>query len=117
MPISGRSFLVSTFEAEELNLDDDEAAEFDFTKATTIGFDFPFFGEVYDKVHVSSNGYISFEKGESDVVESANEFFSASRVALFATDLDPSRGGQVSAKVLTKHLLVSAALRSSILHR
>jgi hypothetical protein len=92
-----------------MNLADNSAAEFDSSDKSNnpFGFEFPFFGEVYDRFYVSSNGYITFGQSDSRVLLSTDDFFSAPRIAPFASDLNPSRGGTVIVKVLTGQLLVS----------
>lgn len=50
-----------------LSLGDDDSAEIG------IGFDFTFYGRTYSKVHVGSNGFLTFDKGSDDYT---NEDFS-----------------------------------------
>ena len=62
-----------------------------------IGFPFPFFGETYDTVNISSNGFVDFGQGAYDHETSLYIFFQEPRIAGFMADLDPSAGGQVLA--------------------
>jgi hypothetical protein len=75
-----------------LNLTDDGS------QTVELGFSFPFFGKSYSKIHVNSDGNLTF--GSSDTAKTkrdVNRFLQgAPRIALLFADLDPSSGGAVS---------------------
>lgn len=70
-------------------------------RAVDLPFGFPFFGGVYDRVFVNADGNLTFGVGDTDVGEKGLARFLAGppRIAPFFTDLDPSRGGSVSAQL------------------
>jgi hypothetical protein len=55
-------------------------------------------GEAYSQLYVGSNGFVTFNSGESDYTESLSEHFSQPRISLLWDDLNPSAGGTVSWK-------------------
>lgn len=72
---------------ERLNLGDDDSAEVVFSE----GFQFPFGGEVYDRVFVNSDGNLTFGEGEPASGRSLNDVISGPpRLAPLLTDLNPA---------------------------
>jgi len=71
----------------------------DISSAINIGFDFCFYGETYNQIYISSNGFITFLSGEGSGCcsgqttpngNSPNGF-----IALNWTDLNPNYGGSI----------------------
>jgi sugar lactone lactonase YvrE len=58
------------------------------------GAAFPFCGQAVTTAYVSSNGYITFDTGDTSYDPSVTEFFAHSRVSAFYTDLDFRPVGQ-----------------------
>ena len=55
-----------------------------------IGFSFPFYGTEYTGVYVGSNGYLTFNQGDSEFVESIPAHLGPlPRISAFFDDLDP----------------------------
>jgi hypothetical protein len=73
----------------------------DDARAVDLRFDFPFFGARYGRVFVNADGNLTFGGADVPGPSGLAKFLSGPpRVAPFFTDLDPSRGGTVSAQVL-----------------
>jgi hypothetical protein len=78
---------------DALSLGNDDAVK------VALPFAFPFCGEVYDSVWVSSNGYVTFGVGDTNPVASATALLvGPPRICGLWADHDPSLGGSVSAK-------------------
>ncbi|MBI5192337.1 MAG: hypothetical protein HZA08_02715 [Nitrospirae bacterium] len=60
--------------------------------AFPTGFTFPFYGQNYTDVYVSSNGRLTFNYGSSTYSENLQSFYNQPNIASFFDDLD-SRGG------------------------
>ena len=80
----------------------------DCSTATPIGFSFPFYGETFDTVYVSSNGFLSFVPIDDDLSAAPRCIWSKSPsslsslplvVAPFWDDLDLSSSGAVYAQL------------------
>jgi hypothetical protein len=73
----------------------------DDARAVDLPFTFPFYGRPYTRVHVHADGTLTFGAPDLDPGERGmGRFLSGPpRVAVFFTDLDPSRGGSVTAGV------------------
>jgi len=82
-------FLISP---EDLILGDDA-----FIDNIDIGFDFTFFGNVYDQLFVSSNGLIGFSAGSNSytVQHFPNPTYPNNIIALCWTDLNPGDAGDI----------------------
>ena len=64
----------------------------DASRETPLPFSLPFFGTLYPKLWVNSNGNLSFTAGDSDSSASFGHFASGlPRIAALYTDLDPSQ--------------------------
>eukprot|EP00976_Prorocentrum_cordatum_P058797 1173777-Prorocentrum_minimum.AAC.1 len=59
------------------------------------GKHFTFFGNVYQRMYVGTNGYITFGQIDSSYNPAASNFFSHPRIGALMTDLNPSTGGSV----------------------
>jgi hypothetical protein len=66
-----------------------------------------FFGKSYDTVYVGSNGYITFESGESASTVSLANHFRAPRISALFSNLDPSAGGTVYVQKLADRVVVT----------
>ena len=77
---------------EDLILGDDA-----FIDNIDIGFNFTFFGNVYDHLFVSSNGLIGFSAGSNSytVQHFPNPTYPNNIIALCWTDLNPNDGGNI----------------------
>lgn len=59
------------------------------------GKTFPFFGAAYGELFVGSNGYITFESGDTQYDPNFVAHFSLPRVAPYFSDIDPPSGGRI----------------------
>ncbi len=77
------------------SLTDDDQELFTFPE----GFTFPFFGQVYDRVTVNTDGNLTFGQGDSTSTARDEERFLSGppRIAPLFTDLDPSVEGSIQA--------------------
>ncbi|WP_162251441.1 Ig-like domain-containing protein [Massilia sp. Root418] len=53
----------------------------------TLPFSFPFYGQQHSTVHVGSNGYVTFDSGDSTYTENVPAFSNRKRIAAFFDDL------------------------------
>ena len=68
----------------------------DYTvRSVTGGKEVALYGERYDSFFIGSNGYVTFDIGEDEYLESLDNHFSRSRVSPLFSDLNPARGGSV----------------------
>ncbi len=82
--------LSTNAQANIISLSDDDYSQ------VNIGFDFNFFGQTYDNVFIGSNGYLTFNSGDSDYTESVNEFLNEqARIAVW-DDFDPEASNSAS---------------------
>ncbi len=69
------------------------------SSAIDIGFDFCFYGQSYNQVYISSNGFITFTSGQSSGccsgVQTPNTNAPNNFIALNWTDLNPNYGGTI----------------------
>jgi hypothetical protein len=66
------------------------------------------FGTAYISFFVGSNGYVTFDSGDSDYTESLDEHFgSLPRISALYDDLDPEAGGTVSYLQLPDRVVVT----------
>jgi hypothetical protein len=72
----------------DLRLDDDDAVRVAFPS----GFRFPFYGNLYSQVFVSSNGRLTFSSADDASSESVAVFNSQPGIAPLFDDLDPDEG-------------------------
>jgi len=75
-----------------LRLTDDSFSPIGFP----TGQHFNFYGSVYQRMFVGSNGYITFGEGDSSYLNTVEAFFSKPRIGAMVTDLNPSAGGTVT---------------------
>jgi hypothetical protein len=60
-----------------------------------IDFDFPFFGQLYRQVFLSTNGIITFGTGTSDYIPKPYPLIGTPSVAAYWTDSNPINGGDI----------------------
>lgn len=65
------------------------------------------YGETYTSLFVGSNGYITFEIGDTDFGESLPDHFEQPRISALYDDLNPSSGGTVSWRQLSDRIAVT----------
>ncbi|MDM7323011.1 MAG: hypothetical protein P3W87_007050, partial [Gammaproteobacteria bacterium] len=73
----------------------------DCAQQINIGFDFPFAGDRFDKLHVSSNGLISLLAGvnnynNTDIPTSSQDKLSSALIMPYWDDLNPRAGGNIT---------------------
>jgi hypothetical protein len=70
-------------------------------RVVTLPYDFPFYGRSYTQAYVHADGAVTFGAPDAESGERSMGRFLAGppRVAAFFTDLDPGRGGSVSANL------------------
>ena len=100
------SLPISTFEASPAFHSDESfsnAAEIQFPK----GFEFEFFGISYDRLFLSSNGYITFGENENNAISSTEDLSNAPKISVLGMGLDPAQGkSSITTKRITEHLMV-----------
>lgn len=87
--------------AMPVDLSDDDCET--ITLTTPISF----YGTDYDEIHISSNGYVTFDSCATGYSESLSTHFGRIQVAGLFDDLNPSSAGQVSYEELTDRLVVT----------
>ncbi|MCS6803868.1 MAG: CARDB domain-containing protein [Acidobacteriota bacterium] len=73
--------------------------------SVNIPFTFLFYNREHTSVFVNSNGNLTFGQGSRDRIPSIG--FPPARIAPFWTDLDPSRGGQITVRAAADRLVVT----------
>ncbi len=86
-----------------LDLSDDSYA--DYTFEVFDGAEL--YGERYGSMFVSSNGYVTFVEGSSDLSATPAAHFRLPSVAAYRTDLDPRAGGTVTVDEWFDHVVVT----------
>ena len=84
-----------------INLGDDSY------ESVSIPFSFPFYGSSYTTAYVGSNGYLTFESGDTTYGESFGVHFDRPRISMLFDDLNPSAGGSVSWKTVGDAFVVT----------
>lgn len=77
-----------------LSLSDDDSEQISLPPGLTVWY----YGTDYTSIHVGSNGYVTFDGGDTDYTESLDDHFDQVRVSALFDDLNPSSGGTVSWK-------------------
>ncbi len=77
-----------------LSLSDDDSEQVTLPTDLTVWF----YGATYGSLHVGSNGYVTFDSGDTDYTESLDDHFDQVRISALFDDLNPSSGGTVSWK-------------------
>lgn len=65
------------------------------------------YGQSYDSFYVGSNGYITFEQGDTDDARTFSNHFRLKRISGLMEELNPSSGGTVSVKELDDRVAVT----------
>lgn len=94
---------VAATEATTLVLSDDGFSQV----ALDNGAHFPFWGMEYDRVFVNANGNVTFESGDAAYEPSAENHFSAVRIAPYFADLNPAAAGTVWYRQLANRLVIT----------
>lgn len=71
---------------------------------------FPFFGKLYTRLYLASNGYVSFEPIESYMTEnfpSVASHFARPRISFLFADLMPNGGGEIWMRTLEDRLVAT----------
>lgn len=84
-----------------LSLFDDDDIEVTPTEAVWL------YGTSYNSFYVGSNGYITFNSGDTEYTESLDSHFDRPRISGLFVDLDPNDGGVVSWRQLDDRLVVT----------
>jgi hypothetical protein len=73
-----------------------------------LPFNFPFFGETFTRVYVSSNGFVSFGAGSGSAGHRSlpSTTMPAGEIAAFQTSLDPASGGEIYYQHQTDRTLI-----------
>jgi hypothetical protein len=82
---------------------DDGYAQVSLTGGQTVKL----YGVSYGTIYVGTNGYITFDHGESGYTESTTAHFTLAEVAALYDDLNPGQGGSVSYRQLADRLAVT----------
>ena len=86
-----------------LALGDDDYAEV----VLADGKEVIFYGESYDRIYVGSNGYITFEDGDTEYNGTLENHFSLPRISGYFTDLTPATSQNISFKQLEDRVAVT----------
>ncbi|MCO6438229.1 MAG: trypsin-like peptidase domain-containing protein [Phycisphaerae bacterium] len=86
-----------------LSLGDDAFATVTLTGGASVSL----YGVSYTTFYVGSNGYITFNSGDSDYTETLAEHFNRPRISALYDDLSPNQAGAVSWKQLADRVVVT----------
>jgi|GEM_PF-574380 len=101
------NYAASTFPVDPvggniLTLNDDDYLEIN------IGDDLVwFYGIAYESFYIASNGYITFQSGDIQHIESLVDHYRFPRISALFDDLDPTAGGTISWKKLSDRIVVT----------
>lgn len=79
----------------------------DYVPITLLNTTVPFCGIDYDTFYIGSNGYITFDTGDTRLLETLEDHFDLPRISALFDDLDPSSGGTISWKQLDNGVVVT----------
>ncbi len=82
---------------------DDGYAQVNLTGGQTVKL----YGVSYSLIYVGTNGYITFNAGQTGYTESTSTHFAVARISGLFDDLNPGQGGSVSYKQLADRLVVT----------
>ena len=97
--------------ATVLTLDDD-----DYAVVTLSGVQVSLYGTSYSQFYVGSNGYITFNSGDTDTGESLDDHFEQPRISGLFDDLDPETVGSVRWQQEADHVAVTYLGRAALQH-
>ncbi len=86
------AFEIGSQEGTFVPIGDDDYAEISFAD----GKQFDFYGIVYDRVYIGSNGYLTFGQGDVEFEAMLEYHFDMPRISAFFTDLTPSDNQSIS---------------------
>jgi C1A family cysteine protease len=87
----------------ELTLGDDDYVQVNLTGGKQVKL----YGQSYNSFYVGSNGYITFDQGDTTDDRLISEHFRLKRISALLEELDPSSGGTVSYKQLDDRVAVT----------
>jgi len=90
-------------DANTLILGDDDYLAVNLAQGKEVSI----YGNTCSSFYLGSNGYITFDSGDSNSVESLSDHFSQKRVSALFCDLDPSAAGRVSSKQLADRIALT----------
>jgi subtilisin family serine protease len=79
----------------------------DYYEVPLQGHTINFYGTSYDTFYIGSNGYITFESGDTHYLEQFTEHFALPRISALFDDLNPSAGGTISYKERSNSVVVT----------
>lgn len=82
---------------------DDGYAQVNLTGGATVSL----YGTTYSSFYVGTNGYVTFESGDTTYDDYTTVHFDQPRVSALFDDLNPSSGGSVTYKQLAEHVAVT----------
>jgi hypothetical protein len=86
-----------------ISLSDDDYEQITLTGGASVVL----YGVSYSSFYVGSNGYLTFNSGDTDTTESLNDHFEQPRISALFDDLNPASGGTVSWKQLSDRVAVT----------
>ena len=86
-----------------ISLWDDDFAEI----APTGGAIVPFYGQIYDRLYVGSNGYVTFSAGDTEFLGTFENHFDVPRISAIFTDLAPGNDQCISWKQTADRLAIT----------
>jgi hypothetical protein len=84
-------------------LDDDNYEQINLVANAAVSF----YGQSYNSFYIGSNGYITFETGDTQYLETLDNHFLFKRISVLFDDLSPNAGGTVSWKQLADRVAVT----------
>jgi hypothetical protein len=86
-----------------ITLTDDSSTQINLTGGASVSL----YGVSYTSFFVGSNGYVTFNSGDSAYTESLAAHFNRPRISALFDDLDPAQGGTLSWKQLADRAVVT----------
>ncbi|MHC4572871.1 MAG: S8 family serine peptidase [Planctomycetota bacterium] len=86
-----------------VSLNDDDYSEVILSPDAAVSF----YGQNYNSFYIGSNGYITFETGDTAYFESLESHFQFKRISALFDDLSPDVAGRVSWKQLSDRIAVT----------
>jgi len=78
----------------------------DGSHAISLGFSFPFYGNIYSTAYVGSNGYITFDQGDYTWWPTLEAHFSMKRISAMFTDFANNQDSTISWKTVGEDTVV-----------
>ncbi|MBI9018009.1 MAG: hypothetical protein JEZ07_12190 [Phycisphaerae bacterium] len=78
----------------------------DFSRIS-ISESIPFYGNEFNEIFIGSNGFITFEQGDTGFPEDSTEHFALKRISVLCADLNPEDGGWINYQALADRIVVS----------